>query len=435
MSYPSSSSSWDSSSQSADTPNSPSISNTDPAIPVSSLAPTPVTSTDTPTFAKLNVRATLSPTSKPFIQNSSSSFSSSSPTSTPTFTKVVVRDNDPLPSTSVRTCTNQTLEDDISSSGSPSQTQTIDLVFRYTAEVTASDNDDEFLTAVESKLLDTVSSAVLKCDSTRRGRMLFHPIIRRHLQVTQVSSMPPDQIVDSCYPVVAVENTCHIIEARMTITTTSDQDAQQVKLEAQEAISAEFAFGVFSGVSEDGVNPVSTDYLGPVNTSNGDEGELTIPISSLGGPTKAETTEPESKNTLYAFVGLTPLVAALIGTTIYKGRRERKREISKKYFEDVESFEEETEYSDVDPSEKDSRLWCENENENEIEPQIVNVHSNRNIDQMLAHHIEMMGTVDKMESEMLSKNFLMPEDQSSNISKTTDQILSEVSTHLTDYEK
>lgn len=214
----------------------------------------------------------------------------------------------------------------------------------------------------------------------------------------------------------------------MTITTTSDQDAQQVKLEAQEAISDEFAFGGFSGVSEDGVNPVSTDYRGPVKTSSGDESELAIPI-------KAEITEPESKNTLYAFVGLTPLVAALIGTTIYKGRRERKREISKKYFEDVESFEEETEYSDVDPSEKDSRLWCENENENEIEPQIVNVHSNRNIDQMLAHHIEMMGTVDKMESEMLSKNFLMPEDQSSNISKTTGQILSEVSTHLTDYEK
>lgn len=199
MSYPSSSS-WDSSSQSADTPNLPSISNVDPVIPVSSLSPTPVTSTDTPTFTKSDVRATLSPTSKPFIQTSSSSFSSSSPTSTPTFTKVVVRKNDPLPSTSVRTCTNQALENDISSSRSPSETQTIELVFKYSAEVTSSDNDDEFLTAVESKLLDTVSSAVLKCDSTRRGRMLFHPIIRRNLQVTQVSSMPPDQIVGKPTP-------------------------------------------------------------------------------------------------------------------------------------------------------------------------------------------------------------------------------------------
>lgn len=187
MSYPS-----DSSSQSADNPNLPSISNTDPAIPVLSLSPTPAISTITPTFTKFKVRATPLPTLNP----------SFFPSSTPTSNNDVVEekidiDNDNTFSSFVRSCHNQSNGGDTGHSAS----KIIELAFRYTAEVT-SENDDSFLTAVESKLLDTVSSAVLKCDSTtstnnRRGRMLFHPIFHRQLQqlVSQVGSMPTDQIV------------------------------------------------------------------------------------------------------------------------------------------------------------------------------------------------------------------------------------------------
>lgn len=183
----------DSSSQSSD----PVILETSNLQFITSLAPTPASSTDTPTVKTLNMGLTSSPTSTKLSPLQTLS-SSPSPTSTPTF----LTDNKLRPPSSVRKCVNQDHEDNASNTSDESLSQitlqSIELAFKYTAEITASNDDDDFLTAIENKLLNTVSSAVLKCDTakdfnSRHIRMLFHPIAQRHLQVTQVDYS--DQIV------------------------------------------------------------------------------------------------------------------------------------------------------------------------------------------------------------------------------------------------
>lgn len=147
----------------------------------------------------------------------------------------------------------------------------------------------------------------------------------------------------------------------MTITTTSDQevDVEQVKAEALEAISNDFSSGEYIGVSLDGVNPVDVVYLGPFSEedsviSKEYENKTTVRISSSQhSSTQDGTTDGEtgSKSTMYAFVSLTPLAAALIGTTMYNRRKQKNKELSEeRYLEDVESHEKPVGLVDVDLS-------------------------------------------------------------------------------------
>eukprot|EP00594_Rhizosolenia_setigera_P006721 CAMPEP_0178939732 /NCGR_PEP_ID=MMETSP0789-20121207/384_1 /TAXON_ID=3005 /ORGANISM="Rhizosolenia setigera, Strain CCMP 1694" /LENGTH=405 /DNA_ID=CAMNT_0020618627 /DNA_START=237 /DNA_END=1454 /DNA_ORIENTATION=- len=300
----------------------------------STLSPT-IAPTNTPTFARKSalIVPIINPTQESFStpeQNQDlSDTPSESPSSQPqsrSFSFVRKCENDD---------TQQTLE----------QQQSVNLSFQYKVEL-SSDSDDDFLSAIESSLLDTVASAVLNCSNRSpsnrkdRRRVLLRPNLHmhRHLEVSQVDSRPADFVVGFCKPILSETNICRIVESNMSITTTNYQDSEKVKQEALTAINTAMTSGEIVGTAPDKINPLRVEYipdLDPVTSDQSNlvvsetEGDESTVFTNLNGATDSSISKSTKSNTLLGFVGMVPL-ALLIGMVF----RRQQNSVIEKFQED-----------------------------------------------------------------------------------------------------
>lgn len=170
----------------------------------STLSPT-IAPTNTPTFARKSalIVPIINPTQESFSTPEQNQDLSDTPSESP---------SSQLQSRSfsfVRKCEN---DDDTQQTLEQQQIVNLYLSFQYKVEL-SSDSDGDFLSYIESSLLDTVALAVLNCSNRSpsnrkdRRRILLRPDLHmhRHLEVSQVDSRPADFVV-------GMFSNCHIFE-------------------------------------------------------------------------------------------------------------------------------------------------------------------------------------------------------------------------------
>eukprot|EP00594_Rhizosolenia_setigera_P006276 CAMPEP_0178941578 /NCGR_PEP_ID=MMETSP0789-20121207/1487_1 /TAXON_ID=3005 /ORGANISM="Rhizosolenia setigera, Strain CCMP 1694" /LENGTH=360 /DNA_ID=CAMNT_0020620833 /DNA_START=256 /DNA_END=1338 /DNA_ORIENTATION=- len=248
---------------------------------------------------------------------------------------------------SIRTCGLQATSQNV-------EHRLVTLSFQYSVELSPG-NNDEFLSHIESQLLDTVEEAVLNCrfqsspNRNNRRRVLFHSAIHRHLEVNQIDSQPDDVIAGSCVPEISESNTCIIVDSGMTITVTNDDDIEQVKEQALASIISAINSGDYVGSTPGDVNILMMKYVSPhtdtdtatetATDTDADTLEADVVIepdlandvandsidmdenlvSNINGAT-GSTPKPSQSRTLYGLIGLVPLVG-LFGVVLYKNNQ------------------------------------------------------------------------------------------------------------------